>query len=55
MLSLVTVLSVVRIANRGCGGGDNSGTCYTASECLQRGGTSIGSCARGFGVCCYSE
>ncbi|XP_050735499.1 uncharacterized protein LOC127007998 [Eriocheir sinensis] len=50
-----TVLSVVRIANAGCGGGDSSGTCYTALECQQRGGTSIGSCARGFGVCCYKE
>lgn len=29
-----------------------NGTCYTASECTNKGGTSAGSCANGFGVCC---
>ncbi|XP_045108026.1 uncharacterized protein LOC123502823 [Portunus trituberculatus] len=49
------LLSVVRIANTGCGADGSSGICYTATECRQRGGTAIGSCARGFGVCCYKE
>ena len=28
------------------------GTCYTASECGTKSGTSDGNCAAGFGVCC---
>ena len=29
-----------------------SGTCYRSFECAERGGSSSGSCAGGFGVCC---
>merc|ERR1739848_397638 len=29
-----------------------NGTCYTTEECSDKGGTSIGSCAEGYGVCC---
>ena len=29
-----------------------NGTCYTSSECGSKGGSSKGSCAAGFGVCC---
>merc|ERR1711899_513401 len=29
-----------------------NGTCYTASECSSKGGSSKGNCASGFGVCC---
>merc|ERR1711944_7114 len=29
-----------------------NGTCYTAEECSNKGGTNGGSCASGFGVCC---
>ena len=28
------------------------GTCYTSAECTDRGGTSSGNCAVGFGICC---
>ena len=28
------------------------GTCYTASECTNKGGTADGNCAAGFGACC---
>ena len=28
------------------------GICYTQSECDERGGTTMGTCASGFGVCC---
>ena len=31
---------------------DTTGTCYTSSECNSRSGTSSGTCAAGFGVCC---
>ena len=30
-------------------------TCITSGECLSRGGTSQGSCAAGFGVCCVCK
>lgn len=49
------LFTLVRFKNSGCTVGSNSGTCYTASECRSLGGTNIGSCARGFGVCCYKE
>jgi len=29
-----------------------NGTCYTSSECSNKGGSSKGNCASGFGVCC---
>ena len=34
---------------------NNNGTCYTAQDCLAKGGSPQGSCASGFGVCCYFE
>lgn len=47
------VLNVVRFPNEACGSADNfNGTCYTASECTSLGGSSSGTCASGFGVCC---
>lgn len=33
-------------------GGARNGTCYTSTECGNKGGTSSGNCASGFGVCC---
>ena len=43
-------------ANGPCVGGNNrNGTCYTEAECGSRGGSSGGSCASGFGVCCISK
>ncbi|CAH1118430.1 unnamed protein product [Phaedon cochleariae] len=32
--------------------GSYLGICYTASECSNLGGTAIGNCANGYGVCC---
>ena len=47
------VLNVVRFPNDACTSNNNfNGTCYTASECSSLGGSSSGSCATGFGVCC---
>ena len=31
---------------------NRNGTCYTATECGEKGGTASGNCASGFGVCC---
>ncbi len=46
------VFQVVSFPNDECEGNSMNGTCYLASECDTRGGSSIGSCADGFGVCC---
>ena len=32
--------------------GNRNGTCFTSSECSQKGGSQQGNCAAGFGVCC---
>lgn len=57
-----SLFSVVQFDNKPCQSqsGSNSrsiginrnGTCYTATECGNKGGTSSGNCASGFGVCC---
>merc|ERR1712083_642167 len=51
-----SLFTIVRFNNDACptSSGKN-GTCYTSSECSNRGGKSDGSCAGGFGVCCYFE
>lgn len=50
---LLSAFQVVKFPNDACESSSNvNGTCYTESECSQRGGTSSGSCAEGFGVCC---
>ena len=47
------IFNVVRFPNTACGSANNfNGTCYTAEECSSRGGSSSGTCASGFGVCC---
>ena len=51
----VNVFQVVRFKNNACTGTDNAnsnGTCYSAAECSTRGGSNVGSCAGGYGVCC---
>ncbi len=49
---LLPIMQVVRFPNDVCSGSTRNGTCYTGEECSNRGGTSGGSCASGFGVCC---
>jgi len=50
---LISTFQVVRFPNDGCVGSNNrNGTCYTSQECSSKSGTSSGSCADGFGVCC---
>ncbi|XP_043287359.1 uncharacterized protein [Venturia canescens] len=47
------LFSVVRFANNECSGSNNfQGTCFTANECKNYGGTSYGTCAGNLGVCC---
>ncbi|XP_045596046.1 uncharacterized protein [Procambarus clarkii] len=52
---ILPIFTVVRFLNGPCSVGSTSGTCYTAAECRAVRGTQLGSCARGFGVCCYKE
>jgi len=52
---IVKKILLKRFANGPCAGSAKNGTCYTATECAQRGGENMGSCAAGFGVCCSSE
>jgi len=50
-----SLFSVVQFPNDVCTSNSatfNNGTCVTSSECTSRGGTSQGTCAAGFGVCC---
>merc|ERR1719348_2591046 len=50
-----SLFSIVQFPNEGCTSTSstyNNGTCYTASECTSNGGSALGNCAAGFGVCC---
>jgi len=54
-----SLFSVVTFKNEDCQStstttmnGPRNGTCYTSTECTDKGGTKAGSCAMGFGSCC---
>jgi len=50
---LISTFQIVRFPNDPCVGSNSvNGTCYTSQECSDKSGTSAGSCADGFGVCC---
>jgi len=50
---LISTFQIVRFPNDACvGSNSRNGTCYTSAECSDKSGTSSGSCADGFGVCC---
>jgi len=52
---LLSLFTIVTFPNQGCSSQDTAkrnGTCYTSTECLNKGGTTSGNCAAGFGVCC---
>jgi len=52
---LFSVFQIVKFNNDACEAVDGTlGTCYTASECTQKGGEERGNCASGFGVCCVA-
>ena len=56
-MSLVfSIFTIVRFQNEPClTSSMNNGTCYTKTDCANRGGVAQGSCASGFGVCCYCK
>lgn len=55
-----SLFNIVKFDNDGCDSTEDDtassnkryGTCYSSSECSDKGGRSKGSCAAGFGVCC---
>jgi len=49
-----SIFQIIKFENAACIGDakTRNGTCFTDSECEANGGTSDGSCADGFGVCC---
>jgi len=54
---VLSVFTVVKFPNTACDSSTSgrNGTCYTASECTSKGGSSSGACASSFGVCCVFE
>lgn len=47
------IFNIVNFPNDVCtSDSSRNGTCYTSSECSNKGGSSSGTCANGFGVCC---
>jgi len=50
------LFNVVNFPNEPCRGSNGyNGTCLSGSECAGNGGRAVGSCAQGFGTCCYYE
>lgn len=49
-----SIFQIIKFENTACTADNDGryGTCFTESECDANGGTSDGSCADGFGVCC---
>merc|ERR1719245_892205 len=61
LMTVFSLFSIVNFQNAPCtssssiSGGSTAyrnGTCFTSSECSDKGGTIKGSCAAGFGACC---
>lgn len=52
LFSVVTFQNAECTSSNSIAGGPVDGTCYTATECGDKGGTTSGNCASGFGVCC---
>lgn len=51
---LFSLFSIVTFKNQACSSLDplRNGTCFTSTECQNKGGVKSGNCAAGFGVCC---
>merc|ERR1740129_2372488 len=52
---IFSLFTIVNFPNDQCTAKSDTslfGTCYTASECTNKGGTADGNCAAGFGACC---
>ncbi|XP_023322162.1 uncharacterized protein LOC111696693 [Eurytemora carolleeae] len=52
----LSLFTVIRFKNEICLTSEaTNGTCYTQTDCEEKGGEPQGPCASGFGVCCYFE
>ena len=53
-IAVFSLFNVVTFKNDGCTSSNagRNGTCFTSTECNDKGGTASGNCAAGFGVCC---
>jgi len=50
---ILSVFNVISFPNDVCNSASGlNGTCFTSSECETKGGSSSGTCAQSFGVCC---
>ena len=51
---VLNVFNIIQFPNSGCNSTITNvyGVCYTTAECVRLSGTSSGTCASGFGVCC---
>merc|ERR550532_1615270 len=49
---ILPLFQVISFPNDLCAGTSKNGTCYTEQECSNSGGTTDGTCANGYGVCC---
>ncbi|ERL86760.1 uncharacterized protein LOC109544925 isoform X2 [Dendroctonus ponderosae] len=49
----LSLFTFVQFDNQACTGSNGeNGTCVSQTDCQRKGGTSIGNCASGYGVCC---
>lgn len=57
IISVLSLFTIVSFKNEACvaSGAGTNGTCYSSNECTKLGGTSAGTCASGFGVCCLCK
>ena len=53
---ILPLFALVTFKNSECVASDTTdgliGTCYSSTDCKARGGSGLGNCAAGFGVCC---
>jgi hypothetical protein len=55
-VSVLSLFTIVQFPNEPCQTSDGvNGTCYHHLQCRSLGGISSGSCAQGYGICCYCK
>ena len=55
-IGLLSLFAIVQFKNTECTATNGlTGSCYSTTECSQKGGAATGNCAAGFGVCCVFQ
>jgi hypothetical protein len=55
-VSVLSLFTIVQFPNEPCQTSEGvNGTCYHHLQCRSLGGISSGSCAQGYGICCYCK